>query len=123
MAIDEGNQSLRGLALAQRWLLVVLLAYIAALAAVLLQPSGNPFAGGVAGLYFLLWFVMLAMVAAVTARLGGWAWAVVVTVLMLIPVVNLLTLLAVNQRAVRRLKDAGFTVGLLGVSGEQLRAR
>lgn len=121
MAIDGERADLIGLAKGQRWLVAALGAYAAALAGVLFLPDGNPFAGVIAGLYFLLWFVMLALVAAVTHRLAGWAWAVVVIVLMVIPFVNLLTLLAVNLRAVRRLREAGFTVGFMGVPREQLR--
>jgi hypothetical protein len=37
-------------------------------------------------------------------------------VLMFVPLINLLTLLVVNGRATRVLRDAGYRVGLLGAS-------
>lgn len=42
------------------------------------------------------------------------AWRIVLCVLMIVPLINLITLLLVNVRATRRLRDNGFKVGLLG---------
>lgn len=120
MAIDNGRAHLIGLAKAQRWLLALFLAHLAAAIAFQFLPDGSPAYSPLATVLVVSWLLMLAFVGEVTRRLGGWGWAVVVIVLMLIPLVNLLTLLAVNQRAVRRLKEAGFTVGLMGVPKEQL---
>lgn len=127
MAIDGGREHLNGLAKAQRWLLALFFGYFAAAVAYFLIPQSSPASPVIAVLTGLAWLLMLAMVVAVTRHLagpggggGGWGWAIVVLVLMLIPLINLLTLLAVNQRAVRRLKEAGFTVGLMGVPKEQM---
>ena len=54
-------------------------------------------------------------------RLGaGFGFSVVVRILlcilMLVPLVNLIALLVLNSRATTRLREAGYTVGLLGAS-------
>ena len=47
--------------------------------------------------------------------------AVVCTPLMLVPLVNLLTLLVFSSQATKRLRDAGFKVGLLGGNPADIR--
>lgn len=120
MAIDSERAHLIGLAKAQRWLLGLFLIYFALLIAWRTIDPAHAAYTPVMAATFASWILMLTMVAAVTRRLGGWGWAVLVIVLMLIPFVNLVTLLAVNHRAARTLKEAGFTVGLMGVPKEQL---
>lgn len=120
MAIDGERAHLIGLAKAQRWLLGLFLIYFALLIAWRTIDPAHAAYTPVMAATFASWILMLTMVAAVTRRLGGWGWAVLVIVLMLIPFVNLVTLLAVNHRAARTLKEAGFTVGLMGVPKEQL---
>lgn len=52
------------------------------------------------------------------ARGFGWGWGMIVLclLLMIVPLVNLITLLALNSKATRRLREAGYRVGLLGAS-------
>jgi hypothetical protein len=54
-------------------------------------------------------------------RIGsGMGFSIVVkillVVLMFVPLVNLITLLILNGRATKRLREAGYTVGLMGAS-------
>ena len=42
---------------------------------------------------------------------------VLFVVLMFIPLVNIISLLVLNSKATKRLKDAGYEVGFLGVKG------
>lgn len=46
----------------------------------------------------------------------GWGWVIFCLVLMLVPLVNLITLLVLNSKATSRLREAGYRVGLLGAS-------
>ena len=39
---------------------------------------------------------------------------VLLVLLMFVPLINVITLLVINSRATRRLRDAGYTVGLMG---------
>ena len=41
---------------------------------------------------------------------------ILLVILMFVPLVNLITLLVLNARATRRLREAGYKVGLLGAS-------
>lgn len=41
---------------------------------------------------------------------------IVLVILMFVPLVNLITLFILNMRATRRLREAGYKVGLLGAS-------
>ena len=42
---------------------------------------------------------------------------VVMLIFMIVPIINILLLLIVNARATRKLRQAGYKVGFLGVSG------
>ena len=44
---------------------------------------------------------------------------VVMLIFMIVPLINILLLLVVNARATRKLRQAGFKVGFLGVSGRR----
>jgi hypothetical protein len=48
-------------------------------------------------------------------RIAVWV-RVVLALLMFVPVANLVTLVVLNLRATRRLRDAGYRIGLLGAS-------
>ncbi len=51
---------------------------------------------------------------------GGFGWGIVgrilLVILMLLPLVNLITMLVLNGRATKALRKSGFKVGFLGVS-------
>jgi hypothetical protein len=51
----------------------------------------------------------------------GTAWAIVCALPMLVPGVNVIVMLVLNRRATRLVRDAGFTVGLLGPNPEEIR--
>ena len=67
---------------------------------------------GLAALAFSI-YAVLRLAGGLGMRLGSKA---LLTVLMFLPLINLLTLLVVNGRATRVLRDAGYRVGLLGAS-------
>ncbi len=96
---------------AQKLIIYAILAYFAAaVVRVLLGPVG----------------LLVAVAAALTGLLGayrlctglGYAMAtrVLLMVLMCVPLVSLIVLLVLNGKATRRLRDAGYRVGLLGAS-------
>lgn len=53
--------------------------------------------------------------------LHGVVVAVVCAPLMFVPCLNLLTLLLFNQQATKRIRDAGYKVGLLGANPDDIR--
>ena len=53
--------------------------------------------------------------------LHGIVLAVVCAPLMFVPCLNLLTLLLFNQQATKRIRDAGYKVGLLGANPDDIR--
>lgn len=116
------HESLIGLAKAQRWLLLWFSIYIVSFVLLrLISPENNPAFLPVVLVALLSWICMITSVVSVTRRMSGWVWALVIFVLMLLPLVNLVTLLAVNVRAVSRLREGGYKVGFMGVSSEQLK--
>ncbi len=86
-------------------------------------------AGGATGLALVggLVFLTGAIAALVMSFMGIWkmgrglgigtAFRVVMLILMFVPLLNILLLLVVNARATRKLRQAGYKVGFLGVSG------
>jgi len=68
-----------------------------------------------------VFFLAVGMALLGVVRLSrGLAWStgarIALVVLMFVPLVNLVTLLVVNSRANRVLRNAGYTIGLLGAS-------
>jgi hypothetical protein len=109
----------------QRMILLVLLAYM--FAAWLASAAAGPGAHTGAQLAFgmvVLCTVIASLVFAVRLAnaLHGPGTAAVYAVLLLVPLVNLITLLVLNGRATRELKAAGLHVGFLGVSSSELDA-
>ncbi len=105
---------LSSLASGQRHVNYALLLYLSAVGLSLLLPKSSTgaaiFAVGVIGIgiYILVSVFRLAKV------LHGTGFAIVYLLGMLIPLVDLLLLLILNRRATKKLKEAGYKVGLLG---------
>jgi hypothetical protein len=93
---------------------LVIYSVLANLGAVLLQGFlGAPgFLITLAALAFSLYGV-LRLAGGLGMRLAS---KVLLAMLMFLPLINLITLLVVNARATRVLRDAGYKVGLLGAS-------
>jgi hypothetical protein len=122
MAIDNERARLIGLAKVHRWLLGLFLVYFVLIIAWRSIDPAHVAYTPVMVATFAAWILMLVMVAEVARRVWNVWWMIPVIVLMLIPFVNLVTLLAVGHRAARTLQDAGFTVRLMGVPKDQLRS-
>jgi hypothetical protein len=108
--IDE-SANVRQVMMGQK---LVIYSILVNLAAMLLQGlTGAPgFPVGLAALVFSIYAVLR-----LAGGLGMRLWSkVLLTVLMFVPLINLVTLLIVNTRATRLLRDAGYRVGLLGAS-------
>ena len=105
---------LRAVALDQKVILFCVAAYLLAVAAQFFVPEElrTPLFVGV----LLVGATAAVFVFRLGMKLYGTAGAVAVTVLTLIPLIGLLVLLVVNQRATGMLKTAGYDVGLLGAS-------
>ena len=106
--------------------LLVLLAYLGIgwFASAAFRPGtdtgGLRFVFGVAALCTVIAGVVFAV--RVAKALHGPDSGLGYTILLLIPLVNLITLLVLNGQATRELKDAGLKVGFLGVASHQLDA-
>jgi hypothetical protein len=114
-----------GIARNQRMILLVLLAYL--VAGWLASAAASPGANTGAQLAFVLVALCTAIAGLVFAvrmasALHGPGTGVLYAVLLLVPLVNLITLLVLNGRATRELKAAGLNVGFLGVTSSELDA-
>lgn len=85
-------------------------------------PAARPWATG--GQFVLMIAVQLAALITIVQLLSALgvhvAWCIVCGLIMLAPCINILLLLAINQRATSALTRAGLKVGFLGVSAEQV---
>lgn len=108
---QERTPATEQVASGQKLVIYALLLY---LAAILLQLL----IGDLAALLFLAVLVMsLIGVVRIGSGLGyGVGSRVVLVIAMFLPLVNLITLLLLNARAIRRLRAAGYRVGFFGVS-------
>jgi hypothetical protein len=96
----------------QRLIIIAILLQV--LSAVLKVAVGNPAGVGAALVGLVLAFVgLFQMAAGLRIAIG---WRVLFAVLLLIPLVGLITLVALNSRATRALRAGGYHVGLLGAS-------
>jgi len=85
--------------------------------AVLVSILSSVFRGNPVGAIVAIVSAIIAVVGAVrlAAALGSPPWVrVVAGLLMLVPLVNLITMLVLSSRATRRLRAGGYRVGLLG---------
>lgn len=104
------NASLDALASGQKLVVYAVLAYIAAV-----------FLGSVLGPVALLLLLLMLVLGwmglfRISGGLNHPLWLrVLLIVLTLVPLVGLLVLLVMSNRATARLRDAGYSVGLLGV--------
>ena len=122
LALEHIDQPGRAVEVArrQRVLLIVFLINILASVGIQFMP---PHLAPVAG---LIQIVVGLAVLITTARLAwvvyGKAGAVIMTLLALVPLLNLLVILAANARASRLLKELGVRVGFMGVDVAALEA-
>ena len=80
-----------------------------------LQAAGTPLLGLLVALTALV--MSLVGIFRVASGMGfGIAVKILLVILMFVPLVNLITLLILNSRATKLLREAGYTVGLMGAS-------
>lgn len=101
------------------------------LVTILVQTSirGAAHGPGAQGLLMASGFLLMAggLAALIMSLMGVWKMGyglgigailrVVMLIFMIVPLINILLLLIVNARATRKLRQAGYKVGFLGVSG------
>jgi hypothetical protein len=117
--LDADRAKLRDIARHQRTINLMILAqfllYLAAAAT--REVDGSAFVVGLVAL------VILALSLLATFRLAGTLYttpmAILYGILMFAPCIGLIVLLLLNQEATRRLRNAGFKVGLLGADPKQ----
>jgi len=117
--LDADREKLRTIARHQRTLNLMILAqfglYLAAAAT--RQVDGSELGVGLVAL------VIVALSLVATIRLAGVLYgttmAIIYGVLMFAPCIGLIILLLLNQEATRRLRNAGYKVGLLGADPKQ----
>lgn len=113
-SIDQLSQEkLRQVAVSQKTICIYILVYLGFI--VLSFYAIDPDIFGVLSIIFLiLSLVVLVAVVSLAIRIYGLILGILVTVLMFVPLLNLLLLLMLNVRATRMLKEHGIRVGLLG---------
>ena len=125
--VQEAAQSadirrLRSIARSQRVICYFVLYYLIMLGALMAAPP--PEAAGLLGIGFLLLAVLaLVHVIMLAFKVAHPAAAVLFVILVFVPLVGLLILLALNNRATKQIRAAGFRVGLLGARDAQFRVR
>jgi hypothetical protein len=107
----RGQPAIEDVALGQKLVIYAILCNVITFLGILLL-------GDLAALF---WFIALAIsLYGIFKLTGGLGYAmfsrIILIVLMLVPFVNLLTLLTLNSRATTALRAAGYKVGLLGAS-------
>jgi hypothetical protein len=112
----------------QKLAIYAILIYLVTLI-VQMSLAGAPHSPRAPGLLMASGFVLMAggLAALIMSLMGVWKMGyglgvgtilrVVMLIFMIVPVINILLLLIVNARATRKLRQAGYKVGFLGVSG------
>jgi hypothetical protein len=122
---STSGPSVRTVALAQRFIMWVILGSILLMLSLVMGAAITPSGGMpqlvVIGLLILIRLALLALmmvgVYKLSAALGlGVVTCVLYVIGMIIPLVNLIILLSVNQKATNLLKRNGIKVGLMGAS-------
>jgi predicted RNA-binding Zn-ribbon protein involved in translation (DUF1610 family) len=129
------KREMKSIASLQKYLLisilVMILAYIAYIAAVIAniptqQPGPPNLKGSSLALILVLFLVLMvaslgALILSVllASKLYGTGGAILVFFLQFIPCVGLITLLVINNKATNVLRDKGFTVGFMGADMSQ----
>ena len=93
---------------------LIIYAILINIASILLQLALGP----VAALLNLV-AIVLSLVGIVRLASGlGYSLAIkiILIILMFIPLINLITLLVINSKAINKLREAGYKVGLMGAS-------
>jgi hypothetical protein len=102
----------------QRGLLVVFVSFY--LLAMLSSQIPEDFDLIILGVRVLLWIAMVAMMARLATKLYSLGMTILFCVLTVIPLINLIALIVVNQKASGVLKEAGFKVGLGGADVSEI---
>ena len=109
--LPDNPEALQALAAAQRFAILVVLAYIGML--VLAAFVENETVLNILGVAVLVGGMVA--IARLSRALGhGWGITILFLFLLLLPLIGLILLLVLNARATKRVKEAGYTVGLLG---------
>lgn len=122
MGIEFNRDSIRSIAVAQKLILLGILVNIGLFAISVLGQGSIP-ALQVLALPVYLCAIGLQLYGCFRLARGlGWnvAITVVCLILMFVPIIGLLTLLILNQKATTALRAAGLHVGLLGVRTSEL---
>lgn len=103
----------------QRWLLGVFFSfYILAMASSQIPAELDLV---VLVLRLVLWVGMVVVMARLASKLYSLGLTITFSVLTLIPLLNLIAMLIVNQKASALIKDAGFKVGLGGADVNEIK--
>jgi hypothetical protein len=116
--LDPDRAKLRDIARHQRDInLMILAQFLLYVGAGLTRDFAPPFIVGLVALAI----VALSLLATfrLASALYGTTMAIVYGILMFAPCIGLIVLLLLNQEATRRLRNAGFKVGLLGADPKQ----
>jgi hypothetical protein len=127
---EMDEERLQRLGSGQKLAIYAILIYLVAIV-VRTGLSSTPLSPGTQGLLAAVGSGLLIMAgglaALVMSLMGVWKMGyglgigtilrVVMLIFMIVPIINILLLLIVNARATRKLRQAGYKVGFLGVSG------
>lgn len=116
-------EALRAIAAAQRELTMVILGYLGLIALQVVQAIVPDLPLGLLTLPIGLTVLIAGMIFTVklARRLHGPGAALLCAVGLLIPIVGLFVLVALSGEATKRLRAAGYRVGLLGAAPDQFR--
>lgn len=110
--VPVARPDLRIIAQQQRILLLCILVYLIAIVARLTLPPQLQIFVGLAGAAAIITATVFVFMLAI--RLHGTGVGILLGILTLIPLIGLISLLIVNQKATNELKSHGIQVGLLG---------
>jgi len=125
---EMDQERVQGLRFGQKLAIYAILIYLVTLI-VQMSLAGTPHSPRPPGLLMASGFVLMigGLAALIMSLMGVWKMGyglgigtilrVVMLIFMIVPVINILLLLIVNARATRKLRQAGYKVGFLGVSG------
>jgi hypothetical protein len=104
--------NLRSIAIGQKVIVLCILAYVVLVVMQFALPEGDRWVLGIFGLLVILTATVFVFMLAIS--LFGVAVGILLGILTLMPCIGLISLLIVNHRATRELREHGIHVGLLG---------
>lgn len=113
---------LLGIAKAQRGLMLGILGYLASIVLVFVLGMNSEGSAAIPGLLMLIsGLFALVFLIVLTYRMSGVIFAIIIGICSLIPFVGILVMLVISGRASKKLKQAGFKIGLLGADITQIK--